>query len=69
MAEIRTNPKMSVIRRFVTPNAELESISALARMECLFLVIGTIIAIWAGHFFSRFHLQWADGILGIDRVW
>jgi hypothetical protein len=57
MAEIRTNPKMSVIRRFVTPNAELESISALARMECLFLVIGTIflsLQVGQGTFFLVF---------------
>lgn len=63
--------KIPVISWFVSPSAELDGISALQRMGCLFLVVGTILLplqVGQGPFFSRFHLQWADGFLGIALV-
>jgi hypothetical protein len=63
--------KTPVISWFVSPSAELDGISALQRMGCLFLVVGTILLplqVGQGSFFSRFHLQWADGFLGIALV-
>jgi hypothetical protein len=62
---------ISVIGWFVAPKAQKDKISALQRIGCGILIIGTILLplqVGQGPFFSRFHLQWADVFLGIALV-
>ena len=63
--------KIPVIRSFVAPDADTESSSTLHLIGCLFFIIGTILLplqVGQGTLFSRFHLQWADGFLGLALV-
>jgi len=63
--------KMPVIKWFMAPDAEMDSESVFQRMGGVFLVMGIMLLpfqIGQGPFLSRFHLQWADGFLGIALV-
>ena len=60
---------MSFAKWFV--DAETDTIPAHQHLGCVCLVIGTIllpIQVGQGTFLSRYHLQWADGFLGMALV-
>ena len=68
---VRVFDEMLLGRWFVTRDAEADRIPTLQQLGCAFLVIGTILLplqVGQGTFFSRYHLQWADGFLGLALV-